>query len=191
MIVLNRSEQLRKTIFLGASRFSDGRVVRPDVSCHEDVYEAMATLSKFPFSEVVVTADFVPPVEPPYKLRAEETSEYTRRMNSCLREWVVHRGGGLKKLDAQYFDLDPAVLVAWAESGNARHATALRLESVARMDTENFAEFSEALLSFVSAAHSLEVLELPLLGRNPASMRPLVDLVCGGQSCEAASNQLR
>jgi hypothetical protein len=138
-----------------------------------------------------VTADFVPPVEPPYKLRAEETSEYTRQMNSCLQEWVSHRGGGLKKLDAQHFDLDPAVLVAWVQSGNAKHATALRVESVARMDTINFAEFSEALLSFVSAAHSLEVLELPLLGRNPASMRPVVDFVCCGQSCEAASKQLR
>ena len=151
----------------------------------------MATLSTLPFSEVVVTADFVPRVEPPYKSRAAETSEYTRRLNSCLHEWVAHRPRGLKSLDAQYFDLDPAVLVAWAESGNAKHATALRLESAARVDTDNFAEFSAALLSFISAAHSLEVLELPLLGRNPATLRPVVDLVCRIEGSEVASKQLR
>jgi hypothetical protein len=56
---------------------------------------------------------------------------------------------------------------------------------------DNFAEFSAALLSFISAAHSLEVLELPLLGRNPATLRPVIDLVCRIEGSEVASKQLR
>lgn len=42
----------------------------------------------------------------------------------------------------------------------------------------SFTAFSTALMKFMSVAENLEELHLPLLERNPAALRPVVDLIC-------------
>ena len=42
----------------------------------------------------------------------------------------------------------------------------------------SFGAFSAALMKFVAVAENLEELHLPLLDRSPATLRPLVDLIC-------------
>ena len=126
--------------------------------------DALLELARLPFAELEVKGRFTPPFEPPYELRAKDTNDDAVRVNGCIRVLVSN---GLKRLSATSFDLDPAVIMTWAQTGSA-NAIAVRLESVARMDSVNFAEFSAALVKFISAADNLEELHLPLLTRGVA-----------------------
>ena len=97
------------------------------------VFDALlANLSKLPFQTVEMLGDFSPPYEPPYEPRSKDVSAEVVQHNSCI-EQLIHNG--LQQLDARNFDLDPVVLATWSET-TAKHATSLKLESVARMDSE-------------------------------------------------------
>ena len=176
--VVSRSSGWKLVVQVDGALDAPHHIVRDGKTASEtqvSLHDALSVLSRLPFSELEVKGGFTPPFEPPYELRAKETTADAIRINRCIRELV---GNGLKRLTATSFDLDPAVIAAWTESGGGKNATAMRLESVARMDSANFAEFSTALMKFISAANNLEELHLPLLDRNPATLRPVVDLIC-------------
>lgn len=95
------------------------------------VYERLTTLSKLPFSELLVKSDYQPPYEPPYELRAKGATSHTVRSNGRIEQLIRN---GLRRLTATNFDLDPDLLSIWADT-TAKYATSLKLESVARIDS--------------------------------------------------------